>query len=80
VSPLNRHLFFSPITAKLAFAAAIAVAWICLSGCVSSGFYLMSDEWCARHPEASAAHCGQNPHDVVQVGQNTGSQNQDDGP
>jgi hypothetical protein len=77
---LNRHPFFSHITAKFASAAAIAVAWICLSGCVSSGFYQMSDEWCVRHPEASAARCGHNPHDVVQVGRNTGSQNQNDGP
>jgi len=63
------------------------VAWVCLNGCASSGLYLMSDDWCGRHPEASAARCGHSPHDVVQadpynvvqVERNTGSQGQDDG-
>lgn len=30
-------------------------------GCASSGFYAMSDEWCAKHPEASPARCNRNP-------------------
>lgn len=30
-------------------------------GCASSGLYAMSDEWCAKHPEASPARCDRNP-------------------
>lgn len=30
-----------------------------LASCASSGLYDMSDEWCARHLDASAAHCAQ---------------------
>ena len=70
MSPLNRHPFRSRVTAKLVLGGAIAAAWICLSGCASSGFYMMSDDWCEGHPGASAARCGHNPHDVVQVGRN----------
>jgi hypothetical protein len=28
-----------------------------LASCASSGLYDMSDDWCARHVNASAAHC-----------------------
>jgi hypothetical protein len=28
-----------------------------LAACASSGLYNMSDEWCARHLDASAARC-----------------------
>jgi hypothetical protein len=28
-----------------------------LASCASSGFYYMSDEWCATHADASAAQC-----------------------
>jgi hypothetical protein len=31
-----------------------------LASCASSGLYNMSDEWCARHLDATAAHCPQN--------------------
>jgi len=37
-------------------AALIALAPL-LASCASSGMYNMSDEWCARHLEASAARC-----------------------
>ena len=30
-----------------------------LASCASSGLYNMSDEWCARHLDATAAHCPQ---------------------
>jgi hypothetical protein len=64
----------------LLLAGTLAVAWICLSGCASSGLYTMSDDWCMRHPQASAAHCGHHPQDVAQqVGGNTISRTQDDG-
>ena len=34
-----------------------------LAACASSGLYNMSDQWCARHSEATAAQCprGQEP-------------------
>jgi hypothetical protein len=78
MSPLNRHLL---VTAKVVLPAAgvFAVAWICLSGCASSGFYQMSDEWCMQHLAASPARCYHNPNDVVLVGQTNGSQHQSDG-
>jgi len=79
VSPLNRHLFCFRITAKSALGGAIAVAWICLSGCVSSGFYQMSDDWCMQHPAANPARCYRNPTDVVLVGRTDGSHHQSDG-
>ena len=28
-----------------------------LASCASSGFYYMSDDWCARHLDAGAARC-----------------------
>jgi hypothetical protein len=28
-----------------------------LASCASSGLYYMSDDWCARHGDASPAHC-----------------------
>ena len=31
-----------------------------LSSCASTGFYYMSDDWCARHSDASAARCPEN--------------------
>jgi hypothetical protein len=31
-----------------------------LASCASSGIYDMSDEWCARHADASPAHCPEN--------------------
>lgn len=40
--------------------ALIAVASSLLAGCVSSGLYNMSDEWCAAHLDASAARCPEN--------------------
>jgi hypothetical protein len=73
VSPLNRHLFCSRVMARFVLDGAIAVAWICLSGCASSGFYQMSDDWCWQHLAASSARCHRNPNDVVLVGRNAGS-------
>jgi hypothetical protein len=51
----------------------MAVAWIFLSGCASSGFYQMSDDWCMQHSAASTARCHRNSNDVVLVGRNAGS-------
>jgi hypothetical protein len=67
------HLFCALVRAKLvrAVAGVTAVAWICLNGCASSGFYQMSDGWCTQHPEASPARCYRKPYDVVQVGPQT---------
>ena len=31
-----------------------------LTACASSGLYDMSDEWCAKHLDASAARCPKN--------------------
>jgi hypothetical protein len=44
------------------FTAAVIIflCWF-VSGCASSGLLSMSDEWCARHPEASPARCARNP-------------------
>jgi hypothetical protein len=72
VSPLNRHLC-SRLTAKFVLGGAIAVAWMCLSGCASSGFYQMSDGWCLQNLAASSARCHRNPNDVVLVGRNADS-------
>jgi hypothetical protein len=36
-----------------------------LAACASSGFYDMSDEWCAAHVSASAARCPGNPQQVA---------------
>jgi hypothetical protein len=68
--PLVRHV---DCAAKLVLAVAgvIAVPWICLSGCASSGFYQMSDDWCMQHPDAGPARCHRRPYDVVQVGPQT---------
>lgn len=40
-------------TALTAFIAFIPL----LASCTSSGLYNMSDQWCARHSDATAAHC-----------------------
>ncbi len=40
----------------LAGIALVALLAYC-TGCASSGLYAMSDQWCAAHPNASAAHC-----------------------
>jgi hypothetical protein len=37
-----------------------------LASCASSGFYDMSDEWCAAHESASAARCPGNPQRVAE--------------
>jgi len=36
-----------------------------LTSCASSGFYNMSDEWCARHLSASPSRCPKNQDRVV---------------
>lgn len=45
--------FFSPLPALIAVAPLLA-------SCASSGLYNMSNEWCARHVDASAARCPEN--------------------
>jgi len=42
--------FFSSLPAFIVVAPLLA-------SCASSGLYNMSDEWCARHLDASAARC-----------------------
>jgi len=81
MSALNRRLSCALAMAKVVLAGAgvIAVAWTCLNGCASSGFYQMSDEWCTRNPAASSARCHRNPSDLVLVGRTNGSQHQGDG-
>jgi hypothetical protein len=37
--------------------ASLAAVMPLLASCASSGLYDMSDDWCARHINASAAHC-----------------------
>ena len=51
---VRRHTF-SVMTIR----ALIAVVPL-LSSCASSGLYYMSDDWCARHVDASAARCPEN--------------------
>jgi len=46
---------FSVVTIR----AIIAVVPL-LSSCASTGLYYMSDDWCARHSDASAARCPEN--------------------
>lgn len=43
----------------IATASSIAVMPL-LASCASSGFYYMSDDWCARHLEARPARCPEN--------------------
>jgi hypothetical protein len=40
--------------------AALIALMPLLGACASTGFYIMSDEWCSTHPDASAAHCPEN--------------------
>jgi hypothetical protein len=35
----------------------IAALVLLLAACASSGFYNMTDDWCAAHANASAARC-----------------------
>ena len=51
----NKRTAFS----LMASATLIAVTPL-LASCASSGFYYMSDDWCARHLEAGAARCPEN--------------------
>jgi len=37
--------------------ASLIAAMPLLASCASSGLYYMSDDWCARHVDASQAHC-----------------------
>jgi hypothetical protein len=37
--------------------ASLLAAMPLLASCAGSGLYYMSDDWCARHIEASPAHC-----------------------
>jgi hypothetical protein len=46
---------------------AIAVLAPLLASCASSGFYNMSDAWCAKHLSASEARC---PRDHERVANN----------
>jgi hypothetical protein len=39
---------------------AVIVVVPLLASCASSGLYNMSDEWCARHLDASGARCPEN--------------------
>ena len=43
----------------IASATLIAVMPL-LASCASSGFYYMSDDWCARHLDARPARCPEN--------------------
>ena len=45
--------FFSSLPAFIVVAPLLA-------SCASSGLYNMSDEWCARHLDATAARCPEN--------------------
>jgi len=49
-------------------AAAIAIVAVVplLVSCASSGLYIMTDDWCAAHLDASAARCPKRQEDVVQ--------------
>jgi hypothetical protein len=52
------------ISKRTALSFIAAASWIAmtplLASCVSSGFYYMSDDWCARHMEAGPARCPEN--------------------
>jgi hypothetical protein len=76
----NWDLFCAPVSLKAMIAVVIAAGWTCLGGCVSSGFYQMSDDWCMRHPEASVARCGPNQGALAQAARTDGSQTQSNGP
>lgn len=52
---INKRTAFSFI----ASATLIAVTPL-LASCASSGFYYMSDDWCARHLDAGPARCPEN--------------------
>jgi hypothetical protein len=40
---------------------AVFIAFIpLLASCAGPGLFNMSDEWCARHPDATGAHCPAN--------------------
>jgi hypothetical protein len=43
----------------LGFALLLLVA--VTAGCASAGLYQMSDEWCAKHIDATPARCKRNP-------------------
>ena len=45
--------------------ASIVLLVAMLASCASSGFYDMSDEWCAAHVGASTARCPGNPQRVA---------------
>jgi len=40
-----------------------------LASCASSGLYYMSDDWCERHLNASAARCPENQADNQELAQ-----------
>jgi hypothetical protein len=54
---------------------AIVVLALLLAACASTGLYNMSDDWCTRHSNASAARCPNNQEALRASGQNTGEQN-----
>jgi hypothetical protein len=48
-----------------------------LASCASSGLYEMSDDWCARHVDASPAHCPVSQNEpVVQSVRNSNESNE----
>ena len=54
-----------------AMKAALLVALIpLLASCASSGFYNMSDQWCAAHLGASAARCPEKKDEQRRVADN----------
>jgi hypothetical protein len=49
------------VAASFVFSLAPFIALVpLLASCASSGLYNMSDEWCTKHLDASAARCPEN--------------------
>jgi hypothetical protein len=57
---------------------AIVVLALLLAACASTGLYNMSDDWCTRHSNASAARCPNNQEALRASDQNAGGQNAGD--
>lgn len=46
----------------LLIATGIVIMLLALSGCYSGGLLSMSDEWCAKHPQAGLSRCKNPAH------------------
>ncbi len=49
------------VVLSVGFGVGVFFAVLLLFGCGTNGLLSMSDEWCARHTDASPARCNRNP-------------------